>query len=327
MTGLPHYDAEAIRAIVDMSTCIEALRAGSLELGDLHPRTQVSLGPTDDFLMMPAVSPAGIGVKIVNVVSGNRERGLPLIHGFYLYCDRETGIPTATLDGSALTTLRTPAASALAADLLARPDAATLGGFGTGVQARGHLEAMLVVRPGLDRIVALKVMHPHLAEDATYVERFLREARMAVSITHPKVVGLAGGRALVAAGSEETAGCDIVCGCTSSTTPVIPTHAVRPGAHVGLVGSYSMARREVDADLVNLASVFVDDRHAAAAEAGDLMVPAEDGEWSFDAVVGDLAELCSGRVGRTSDDEITLFKSVGLAAWDLIVASAVVKAG
>ncbi len=311
MTGLPHYDAEAIRAIVDMSTCIEALRAGSLELGDLHPRTQVSLGPTDDFLMMPAVSPAGIGVKIVNVVSGNRERGLPLIHGFYLYCDRETGVPTATLDGSALTTLRTPAASALAADLLARPDAATLGVFGTGVQARGHLEAMLVVRPGLDRIV-VSGRTPESSVDF---------------VTDPKVVGLAGGRALVAAGSEETAGCDIVCGCTSSTTPVILTHAVRPGAHVGLVGSYSMARREVDADLVNLASVFVDDRHAAAAEAGDLMVPAEDGEWSFDAVVGDLAELCSGRVGRTSDDEITLFKSVGLAAWDLIVASAVVKAG
>jgi ornithine cyclodeaminase len=271
----------------------------------------VSLGPTDDFLMMPAVSPAGIGVKIVNVVSGNRERSLPLIHGFYLYCDRETGVPTATLDGSALTTLRTPAASALAADLLARPDAATLGVFGTGVQARGHLEAMLVVRPGLDRIV-VSGRTPESSVDF---------------VTDPKVVGLAGGRALVAAGSEETAGCDIVCGCTSSTTPVIPTHAVRPGAHVGLVGSYSMARREVDADLVNLASVFVDDRHAAAAEAGDLMVPAEDGEWSFDAVVGDLAELCSGRVGRTSDDEITLFKSVGLAAWDLIVASAVVKAG
>jgi 1-pyrroline-2-carboxylate reductase [NAD(P)H] len=78
---------------------------------------------------------------------------------------------------------------------------------------------------------------------------------------------------------------------------------------------------------VNLASVFVDNRHAAAAEAGDLMVPAADGEWSFDQVVGDLAELCSGAASRASEDEITLFKSVGLAAWDLIVASAVVRAG
>ena len=311
MNGLPHFDAAAIRSIVDMPACIEVLRTGSLLLGDLHPRTQVSLGPTDDFLMMPAVSPAGIGVKIVNVISGNRDRGLPLIHGFYLYCDRETGVPTATLDGSALTTLRTPAASALAADLVARPDASTLGIFGTGVQARGHVEAMLVVRPGITRI---------LVAGRT-------PQSSAVFVTDPEVIDLAGGRALVAADPQETAGCDIVCGCTSSTTPVVPTGAVRPGAHVGLVGSYSVARREVDSDLVNLASVFVDNRHAAAAEAGDLMVPAADGEWSFDHVVGDLAELCSGAAGRASEDEVTLFKSVGLAAWDLIVASAVVRAG
>ena len=150
---LPHFDAEAIRSVVDLSTCIEALREGSRELGELHPRSQVSLGEGDDFLLMPAVSPAGIGVKVVSVVSGNRDHDLPLIHGFYLYCDRETGVPTATLDGSALTTLRTPAASALAADVLARPDATTLGIFGTGVQARGHVAAMLTVRPTVERIV------------------------------------------------------------------------------------------------------------------------------------------------------------------------------
>lgn len=304
---LPHYDAEAIRAVVDMPTCIEALRVGSREPGDLHPRTQVSLGPADDFLMMPAVSAAGIGVKVVSVVSGNRDRGLPLIHGFYLYCDRETGVPTATLDGSALTTLRTPAASALAADLLARPDATTLGIFGTGVQARGHVDAMLAVRPDTTRILVT-------GRSEGSAEAFVADLD-------------AGGREAIAASPQETAGCDIVCGCTSSATPVVPTGAVRPGAHVGLVGSYSMARREVDAHLVNRASVFVDDRHAAAEEAGDLMVPAEAGEWSFDSVVGDLAELCRGTVGRTSDDEVTLFKSVGLATWDLIVASAVVRAG
>ena len=200
MNGLPHFDAAAIRSIVDMPACIEALRTGSLLLGDLHPRTQVSLGPTDDFLMMPAVSPAGIGVKIVNVVSGNRERGLPLIHGFYLYCDRETGVPTATLDGSALTTLRTPAASALAADLLARPEATTLGVFGTGVQARGHVEAMLAVRPGITRILVTG-----RSEDSA--ESFVTSLDV-------------GGRPAIAAGPRETAGCDIVCGCTSSTTSV-----------------------------------------------------------------------------------------------------------
>ena len=304
---LPHFDAEAIRSVVDLSTCIEALREGSRELGGLHPRSQVSLGEGDDFLLMPAVSPSGIGVKVVSVVSGNRDRDLPLIHGFYLYCDRETGVPTATLDGSALTTLRTPAASALAADLLARPDATTLGIFGTGVQARGHVAAMLTVRPTVERIVVS-------GRTADSTDRF--------------VAGLDVGDRLAITGSPtEAAGCDLVCGCTSSATPVIPTHAVRPGTHVGLVGSYSTARREVDADLLRRSAVFVDDRHAAADEAGNLITAADEGQWSFDEVRGDLAELCLGTAGRSSNDEITLFKSVGLAVWDLIVASAVVRAG
>ena len=309
MTGLPHFDAASIAGVMDMASCIEALRTGSRELGDLHPRAHVPLGIGDDFLMMPAVSPAGIGVKVVNVVSGNPARGLPLIHGFYLYCDRETGVPTATLDGSALTTLRTPAASAVAADVLARPDSSSLGIFGTGVQARGHLEAMLVVRPDMDRIVACG-----RTPDSS-----------AAFVADPAVVALAGGRRLEVGGPGEAAACDVVCGCTTSTEPVVPAAAVRPGAHIGLVGSYSTARREVAPDLLRRTSVFVDDRGAAADEAGDLILAAEAGDWSFGAVAGDLAELCLGTAGRTSDDEVTLFKSVGLAVWDLIVAGEVVR--
>ena len=309
MSRLTHFDAEAIRSVVDMTTCIEALRTGSRELGELHPRAHVALGPGDDFLMMPAVSPTGIGVKVVNVISGNRDRGLPLIHGFYLYCDRETGVPTATLDGSALTTLRTPAASALAADHLARPDATSLGVFGTGVQARGHIEAMLVVRPAIERIVVSGRTH---------------ESSVAF-VADPSVVDLAGSRALMAGTPEEAASSAMVCGCTSSTDPVVPTTAIQPGTHVGLVGSYSTARREVAPDLLARATVFVDDRGAAANEAGDLILAARSGSWSFDTVAGDLAELCLGTAGRTSDDEITLFKSVGLAVWDLIVADTVVR--
>ena len=152
MSALPYFDAEAIVAAVPMPAAVEVLREAFRDLGDLHPRRGVSLGPSDDLLMMPAVAPAGIGIKIVTVVSGNPARGLPLIHGHYLFCDRETGVPLATLDGSALTALRTPAASALATDVLARPDVRTLGIFGTGVQARGHVEAVLAVRPGIESI-------------------------------------------------------------------------------------------------------------------------------------------------------------------------------
>ena len=309
MNGLTHFDAEAIRSVVDMATCIEALRTGSREWGELHPRAHGARGPGDDFLMMPAVSPAGIGVKVVNVISGNRNRGLPLIHGFYLYCDRETGVPAATLDGSALTTLRTPAASALAADYLARPNATSLGVFGTGVQARGHIEAMLAIRPAIAQIV----VSGRTPESS------------AAFVADPSVVDLAGSRALVAGTPEEAASSELVCGCTSSTDPVVPTAAIQPGTHVGLVGSYSTARREVAPDLLAKARVFVDDRGAAADEAGELILAARSGDWSFDAVAGDLTELCLGTTGRTSDDEITLFKSVGLAVWDLIVADTVVR--
>ena len=309
MSRLTHFDAKTIRSVVDMATCIEALRTGSRELGELHPRAHVALGPGDDFLMMPAVSPAGIGVKVVNVISGNRDRGLPLIHGFYLYCDRKTGVPTATLDGSALTTLRTPAASALAADHLAQPDATSLGVFGTGVQARGHIEAMLVVRPAIERIV----VSGRTPESS------------AAFVADPSVIDLAGSRALMIGTPEEAASSAMVFGCTSSTDPVVPTAAIQPGTHVGLVGSYSTARREVAPDLLARATVFVDGRGAAANEAGDLILAARSGSWSFDAVAGDLAELCLGTAGRTSDDEITLFKSVGLAVWDLIVADTVVR--
>lgn len=311
MTGLPHFDAQAIHSAMSMSSCIEALRNGSRQLGDLHARSHISLGPGDDFLMMPAVSPSGIGIKIVNVVSGNPARGLPLIHGFYLYCDRETGVPTATLDGSALTSLRTPAASALATDLLARPDTSSLGIFGTGIQARGHLEAMLVVRPNINRIV---VCGRTTESSAAFVN-------------DPMALQFAGDRQLEVGSPAVTAACDLVCGCTSSTEPVVPADAVEPGAHVVLVGSYSTARREVTPQLLAAATVFVDNREAAKEEAGDLILAAEEGLWSFDNVVGDLAELCLGEIGRASNQEITLFKSVGLAVWDLAVAGAVVQSG
>ncbi len=303
MTALPHFDAEAIVAAVPMADAVEVLRAAFRDLGDLHPRRQVSLGPADDLLMMPAVAPTGIGVKIVTVVSDNPSRGLPLIHGHYLFCDRETGVPLATLDGSALTALRTPAASALATDVLARPDVRTLGIFGTGVQAAGHVEAVLAVRPGIEAVVVCG-RTPEQGE------------AFAVSVD-------AGDRTVAAATADEVAACDVVCGCTSSTEPVVPTAAVRPGTHVNLVGSYSTARREVDDDLVAAATVFVDEREAAAEEAGEL-IHAAAGDWSFDRIAGDLAELATGQVGRTADDEITLFKSVGLAVEDVVVAAAVV---
>ena len=107
---------------------------------------------------MPAVSPTGLGIKLVTVMDKNPNLGLPLVHGFYLYLDRVTGIPKATFDGSALTTLRTPAASAVATEILSLENVETLGVFGTGIQARSHIEAMLFVRPESKKFLFVDVL-------------------------------------------------------------------------------------------------------------------------------------------------------------------------
>ena len=303
MTALPHFDADAIRDVVDMGTAIQALTEAFKDLGELHPRTQVSLDITDDLLLMPAVTPLGIGIKTVTVMSQNPAKNLPLIHAHYLLCDRETGRPQATFDGSALTSLRTPAASGVATEVLARSGVNSLGIFGTGVQAQGHIDAMLSVRPNIETIFICGRTFEASAQ-------FVNNAN-------------GHGRNLIAASPEDTAEADVLCGCTSSTTPVIPTSSVQNGAHINLVGSYSAARREVDIDLVTAASVFVDEREAAENEAGELIHADASNQWSFDSVVGDLSDLCLGKVSRGSQEEITLFKSVGLAVEDVVVAAAV----
>jgi len=304
--SLSHYDADAIVSSVPVSTAIAILRTIFQECEDLHPRQSISLGNFDDLLIMPAVSPIGIGVKIVTVVSDNPSHGLPLIHAHYLFCDPKTGVPLATLDGSALTALRTPAVSALATDILAPSEPTTLGVFGTGTQARGHIEAMIEVRPSLESVIVYGRTSEKSQDFAAKIEP--------------------NGRQIDAGSADEAAACDIVCGCTSAAEPVIPTEAVQPGSHLNLVGSYSSSRREIGNDLVNLASVYVDNREAAMAEAGEL-IHASAGPWSFDQIVGDLGELVRGEVGRQHTNEITLFKSVGLAIEDVAIAAAVIKAG
>ena len=303
MTALPHFDAAAISAVVDMDSAIKALKEAFKDLGKLHPRTQVSLGTTDDLLLMPAVTSMGIGIKTVTVISDNPGKGLPLIHAHYLLCDRDTGRPQATFDGSALTALRTPAASGVATEMLAPLEVTSLGIFGTGVQAQGHIDAMLSARSSIETIF---VSGRTLESTTNFVETANSQ-----------------GRKILAATPEQAAECDVICGCTSATTPVIPTESVRNGAHINLVGSYSAARREVDTDLITKSSVFVDEREAAENEAGELIYADASDHWDFDLIVGDLSDLCLEKVGRTDNDEITLFKSVGLAVEDVVVAAAV----
>ena len=302
MTEIPHYTAGEIFAF-GMEKTISALKTSAATNDQPIPREHIPLDQGEDFLLMPAVSQTGLGIKLVTVMAQNPAIGLPLVHGFYLYCDKKTGVPKATFEGSALTTLRTPAASAVATEILATESIQNLGIFGTGVQARGHIESMLTVRPNIE-----KIFISGTTREST--EKFIDS----LTIKDQKInVG----------SPEETAACDLVCSCTSSKEPVIPTKSVKPGAHLNLIGSFSDAQKEADSELIQNAEIFVDHRTAAKEEAGELITAELEENWSFDEIIGDFSQLIQGKVNRSSSESITLFKSVGLATWDLIVAETI----
>jgi ornithine cyclodeaminase len=304
MKEIRHYSAHEIFSFGVKNT-ISALKNGAANNDKPIPREHIPLDPGEDFLLMPAVSSTGIGIKLVTVMSKNPNIDLPLVHGFYLYCDKKTGVPKATFDGSALTTIRTPAASAVATEILAKEKVKNLGIFGTGVQARGHIEAMLAVRPEIEQIYIS-------GRTRKSAEKFLDSLDLKdqkINISAP----------------EETAACDLICSCTSSTTPVIPTGSVKSGAHLNLIGSFSDEQKEADSKLIQNAEIFVDHRTAAKKEAGELISAEIEGIWSFDQIIGDFSQLVQKKASRSSSEAITLFKSVGIASWDLIVAETIYR--
>jgi len=197
------------------------------------------------------------------------------------------------------------AVSGLATRLLAVEDARALVIFGAGVQATSHLEAMLAVRP---------------VELVTIVSRTPSRAEGLVEIARS-----AGTRASVG-GPDAIASADLVCTCTTSDVPVFDGRLLPPGVHVNAVGAYLPGARELDTEAVRRARVVVETRNAALAEAGDLLIPIEEGAIGPDHIVADLRELVSGVPVRKGCDDITLFESVGISFEDLVVARAAVDA-
>ena len=254
---------------------------------------------------MPAFGDAGVGVKLVTLTPGNAERDLPFINAVYVLFDADTQVPDAIVDGAALTALRTAAVSGLATRHLANADARRLVIFGAGVQARSHLEAMLAVRP---------------IEQVTVVSRTPARAEALADVARGFGVDADVG------GAGDVADADIVCTCTTSDVPLFDGGLLAPGAHVNAVGSYQPTARELDTVALARARVVVETRDAAFAEAGELCIPIGDGAFGRDHVRADLAQVVHGAEVRTSPHDITVFKSVGLAFEDLIVARAAVDA-
>jgi ornithine cyclodeaminase len=284
---------ETLPAESEAANALErALRSGlDPETG---PARTIADVPAGQILLMPAAVPGYAGVKVVTVAPGNRE--LPRIQGVYLLLDGDTLKPIALLDGIGLTAVRTPAVSAVAVRHLASPDASRLVVFGTGPQAWGHVRALRAVRP---------------IEHVTVVGR----SGTGEFVARCRAAGLDAS----AGAPEAVAGADVVACCTTAREPLFPGRLVPDHAVVVAVGSHEPAAREVDGELVARSELYVESRAAALREAGDLIIP------GVQRVTGNLAELVTGQV-RAADDRPRLFKSVGMAWQDLVVAVAAYEA-
>jgi ornithine cyclodeaminase/alanine dehydrogenase-like protein (mu-crystallin family) len=299
----------SLERLLDPRQVIEVVQRGFADYasGNVQMPVRTSLILTDPrgaYRLMPCAMMDSnvLGTKIVWGYPGNPGRGLPTVGAMYVLADFETGFPLAVMDATYITGVRTAAASAVATRFLAREDARSVGIFGTGVQGELHAIALPLVRP-IERIL---VWGSSPQKAAACAERLRR--RVGVSVEP-------------AESAAATAAADIVVAATTSRQPVFSGLDVRAGAHVNGVGSHAPADRELDSELVARSRVIVDTFGGAFTEAGDLLLPIEEGRLARESIV-ELGEVIGGRrPGRESASQITLFKSCGAAFEDAVTAS------
>lgn len=307
-----HIPEDEIRRTAAMPAAIRAVAEALVALSSgralVPPRTSLEVpGTRTTALVMPAYLPGTgrVGLKLISLCEDNPSRGLPYAQAVTVVMDAEKGTPLAVLDAGYLTALRTGAASGVATNALARRDARVAAVFGAGVQGRTQLEAAAAVRR-LSKAYIVDV-------DAGAAAAF------AVEMTARLGFEVAPAGAVTALRDA-----DIVATATTASTPVFEDGDLKPGAHINAVGSYKPHVREVPGATVRRAAVFVDERRSALEEAGDLIIPLRDGLIGPDHIRAEIGEVLAGTApGRLSEDEITLFKSVGNAVEDLAVAGLV----
>ena len=256
-------------------------------------------------LLMPAwIEGAVYGVKLANIFPSNGALGLPAVSAAYVLFDAKTGQFLAMIDGAVLTARRTAATSALASRMLSRPHSSTLLMLGAGRMARLLIEAHRTVRP--------------IARVLVWARRPEQARALAESTGGEPIASIDDGIAVA----------DIISAATLSKVPLVHGARLRPGTHLDLMGAFTPQMREVDGEAVERATVFIDTLGGAKAEAGDLIQAQAEGRFDWTDVAADLAALVTGsHRGRTSNSEITLFKSVGAAIEDLAAAQLVVASG
>lgn len=300
--------ASEVRAALPMAAAIEAMREAfrQLALGQAEVPLRTSVRtPRGVTLFMPGYLAAtgGLAQKIVSVFPGNADAGLPVISGLVVVLDAATGLPRAIMEGGALTAIRTGAAAGLATDLLARPESQVMALFGAGGQAYDQVAAVRAVRP----IAEARIVSRSGVRCEALAER-LRQEGLAARSAHDA--------------AEALRGADVITCATASRAPLFCDEHVPPGAHLNAIGAYTPKMQEVPPATVARARVVIDQLEAALAEAGDLLIPLAAGLIEQDHFATTLGDVALGKTpGRRSPEEITLFKSVGLAIQDVAAAS------
>jgi ornithine cyclodeaminase len=304
-------DDATIRRLLPMRDCLPLMAHALADLGRGHVEQPLRLVMRPEGLpglmaFMPAYrvgTPGAFGVKVVGVFHDNVAQGKDAHQGAVLLFSAETGEPRAIMNASAITAIRTAAVSGVATELLALPDAGDLAIVGSGVQAKSHLEAMACAR----RLRRVRVA----ARSLESAQRFAAEM---ASLSPVPIEAMPSAEAAVA-------GADIVVTVTNSAEPVLRREWLKDGAHLNAVGASLPSRREVDTATMAAAWIFADRRDSLLSEAGDYILAAGEGAIGPESIRAELGEILLGQhPGRTAPDQITLFKSLGLAIEDLAAA-------
>lgn len=301
---------DEIESLLDPSEVISAIRAAfARDLSSLHMpnRVHLDIGDGTQLIMPCAIAGERVwGTKIVSVSRESRPEGR--VRASYMLFDAASARPIALFEANYLTDVRTAATSAIATDLLARPDASILGVFGTGRQAAAHI----AILPRIRNFRQVLICASSFAKSEAFAGQMGERYRLKVAAAD----------AVKCASSS-----DVICTCTNSCEPLFPGELVRPGTHLNLIGAFQPHAREADSALIQRSRVFVDTYEGCLAEAGDILIPLRAKEIQRNHVCGDLHELLSDlKPGRPSAEDITVFKSVGCALEDLVTAKLVMQA-
>ena len=299
-----------VRIVLPMPDLIDAMETALARFSSnqvTQPlRTVIEVGLQKAFVgVMPAFidDPAMLGTKVVSVFGSNAAVGLPTHLATIVLLDPMTGELLAIMDGRYITEARTAAVSAVSVKRLAREDATRLAIVGSGVQARSHLEAIASVR----HLHEVSVWSRSLENRTAFAREMRPRTKAAIKI------------ATSARGAVD--GADMIVLATASREPVVHSGWISNGAHVCAVGACRPDQREMDSELVARGRVFVDSRAGALAEAGDIILPMKEGVINDRHVAGELGEVVIGKIaGRTSPDDVTIFKSLGMAVEDVAAA-------